>query len=330
MTVSRALNNSDRVSQNTKERILEIAASLGFEINANARALSSYKTGSIAIVFPTSYDNPNNSQYTALFLHDVRENLERFGYDSLLISLRNHCNGQGNIRRIAKQKKVDGFILINIILNDSDYEFLKTREIPFVYLDPSGVMNSSHEVDSFSVDNVLGGRMATDCLIERGQSSNLLCLSLSDSPVKSNISDRPVGFRQSLEQHGMDYSQDMVQYLGSGTVFDMGYSYIEKNIELIRERKIDGIFACADLLALGAIARLKEESINIPQQIRIVGYDDATISSYFPPKLTTLHQPREQLTYLACRRIDELLSGHASGETISEKLPPKLMIRESC
>ena len=330
MTVSRALHNSPLVKEDTKNNILQIAQQMGFEFNASARALSTRSTGCIGIVYSLRFIDPKNSQYTITFLHEIQGTLEQMGFDSILVSFVNANTGQSNAKRLAMQQKVDGFIFISCLLDDETVDLLEQKLIPFVYVDPIKTIPETHKVNVYSTNNVMGGMLATDCLIEKGQCKKPICVSLSEQDSQINISDRIVGFEKSMHKHGLQLLPSSSVRVGPGAIFDLGYRYIQLNIKQLLTDKIDGIFAVADLLALGILAALKDHNIDVPGDIRIVGYDNTTIGTYFSPRLTTIHQPREQLSLLSCKKLISLIKNYQLDNIIHESIPPKLVTRETC
>jgi LacI family transcriptional regulator len=121
-----------------------------------------------------------------------------------------------------------------------------------------------------------------------------------------------------------------VVVLPQGAAFEAGYAFAGANLSLIKELRVDGIFAQADLLALGLISALRERGVSVPDDIRIVGFDDATIAGYFQPRLTTMHQPREQIAHSICARLKYLIDSEIRLPRVVESILPTLVLRESC
>jgi LacI family transcriptional regulator len=323
-TVSRCLNDSPQVSEKTKALVCTIAKDMNFHFNVNARALVSQKTGTIGILYPETYDDPRNLQYTKLLLHDLQENLADYGYDALMNSKNDRRSRQSNIRRLVACHKVDGLILIRAIPDSDERQVLEEFKMPIVLVDTPA---TAHDFDIYATNNLTGARNATDCLIERGRCASLLTISMG--PGDSVFEDRSEGFRQSARDHGMPF-EDRVIELPQGSAFEAGYSYAKTGLAFMKELRVDGIFAQADLLALGLISALREDMVSVPGGIRIVGFDDATIASYFQPRLTTMHQPREKIAYSVCARLKYLIDSETKLPRVVESILPTLILRESC
>ena len=323
-TVSRCLNDSPQIPERTKARIREIAQSLNFQFNASARALSSSKTGTAAILYPVMYDDPRNLQYTKLLLHDLQESLSSRGYDSLMTSQRDRSTGQSNLTRLVACRKIDGLIMINESPSPDETRLLNEAGLPAVLVDAPP---ESAEFDVFGTDNVEGGRMATDCLIERGRCSAPLTVTMASGGA--SFSGRTAGFMTCLANRRIPTEGRVIE-LPQGSVFEAGFEWAKANIEMLVDGRVDGIFAQADLLALGIISALREAHVDVPGKVRIVGFDDTAIAGYFQPRLTTLHQPREAIAHSAAMRLSQLLEAKAPLSRVVDLIPPRLVIRESC
>lgn len=323
-TVSRCLNDSPLVSDETKIRIGRIAMEMNFQFNANARALVSQRTNTAAILYPVMYDDPRNLQYTKLLLHDLQENLANRGLDALMTSRNDRNTGQSNVIRLVSCRKIDGLIMIGTVPDTEDRRALAESGIPVVLVDP---LTEIDEFDIYATNNVIGGLKATDCLLERGRCASPVTFSIG--PDDAIFDQRSEGFRMSMRKHGLD-TAGRILVLPNGSVFDAGYDFVSKNLELLRNLHVDGIFAQADLLALGIISALRENSVLVPGAIRVVGFDDASIATYFQPRLTTMHQPREEIARSAATRLRYLIDSATSLPRVVEYIPPQLVLRESC
>ncbi len=323
-TVSRCLNNSPLISAETKARILKIATELNFQFNANARALVSRKTDTAAVLYPTNYDDPRNLQYTKLLLHNIQENLAEHGYDTLMTTRLDRATGQSNVRRLISCGKIDGLVMIGDTPSDDDRSILASSGVPAILVDP---LAEGEGFDVYATNNFIGGIEATDFLLETGRCGSPLTLSVGSG--ESVFAQRTAGFSRSLLNHGLS-PEGRMRVVPPGSVFDEGFAYIKNALPELRKMGIDGIFAQADLLALGVISALKEEGISVPGDVRVVGFDDATIATYFQPRLTTMHQPREEIARSATARLAYLIEAEMALPRVVDYIPPRLVRRESC
>ncbi len=323
-TVSRSLNDSPKVNAETKRRILEIAEKFDFEFNAGARSLSTRKTGTVGIIHPELNKDFSASLFCGALISEIMSELDSVGIDFLPSYAVNKQNSSSNIRRLTRQQKVDAFIIVESMVSADDYVFLRKHSIPLIQLHYRPKFCSAMSVHYIFSDNFTGGRLATDYLIEHG-CKKIMCITIkSDHP---EILDRREGFLFSMEHHGLQVDKNLI--IEDECTFFNGEKIIRKNKALLPE--IDGIFVHADIMALGVIKELNRLKIRVPQDIKVIGYDDIELGTYFDPKLTTIHQPKETLAVKACNKLIDILKNNNTGEELlHEVVEPSLIVRESC
>jgi LacI family transcriptional regulator len=322
-TVSRSLNDSPLISDETKKRIRALAKEHHFELNASAQSLSTRRTGTIGIIFPELYEEYRNLQYLGLLLNSLRYSLEKNSLDSIITFPRNNYTGQSNIKRLIKSRKVDGLLMVIPVIEEDDWQFILQSEIPFVLLHFKQKHRYTENIDYLYTDHYKGGYKATSHLINTG-CKRILCL--TDVHRFPEYEDRTAGYLAALEDNGVPVDNDLI--CSGICTFDFGFNAVHENNELIKS--VDGIFAQADLVALGVIEALRQKNIRVPEDIAVVGYDDIELGTFFKPNLTTIHQPREKHAILACERLVELLSQTNIDARMQLTVEPELIIRDSC
>ena len=275
-TVSKVINNK-YVKETTKIKVDEAIKKLNYEPNIYARRLRSNKTETIAIIIPTIW-NPFLSE----FVYNIEKILSKIGKKLLL------CNSDGNSKKeidyinMVRQNKVDGIIAITY----SDIDKYINTNIPFVSIDRF----FSKDVNYVMSDNYDGGRIAARTLIESGCKSIALVGVKSDK--KSSTMDRKDGFIYECESLNMEYKifefHDEHHNLG-----DFLENLIVENH--IKDRQIDGIFACNDILAHRIIEKLYKFNINTPNDIQIVGFDGSRMSNEISEGISSIRQNVELL-----------------------------------
>lgn len=321
-TVSRSLNDSPLISDETKQRVLKLADEYNFELNASARGMRTKRTGTIGVIFPAFRDKYRDMQYLGSLMNSLRYTIEDEQYDSIITFPQNPKTGKSNIRKLLKQKKVDGLLLVVEDLDDDDWMVLNESKIPFVSLHFKWQSGKQEKVNYIYPDNFRGGYLAAECLIDAGAHN---IVSLTELPELYEFEERSRGAAAALEAHGVQQPENWLFHGNTG--FDFGYNFIMDNQPLLA--KINGIFAQADMNAIGAIEAMKELGIRVPGDIAVVGYDDIDIDYFFKPRLTTIHQPREQYTGIACRKLIDMIEND-SIDLIQKIIEPNLLIRESC
>ncbi|MFW6274348.1 MAG: LacI family DNA-binding transcriptional regulator [Spirochaetota bacterium] len=321
-TVSRSLNDSPLISEKTKTRIKKIAGELNFAFNASAQSLSTRKTGTIGIIYPELFDTFGNSLYLGLLVQGLRHGLEKASLDSIGSFPRNHYTAESNIRKLISRKKIDGLLVIHPEIPVEDWEYIQDSGIPFVVLHFKPRSFDYSWMNYLFTDHVYGGYMATKALIDGGCRS-ILCMREDSDEIQ--FMERTKGYQQALEEAGIGFDQEMVA--GGDCSFDFGFETVMDRQDQLSS--FDGIFAEADLVALGAIEALRELGVKVPDDIRVVGYDDTELGRYFRPKLTTVHQPREEHARLACERLIDMLEEQDMSPTMQKVLKPLMIYRES-
>ena len=363
-TVSRALNGSPLISSSTTGKIRLIAERLGFEFNESARRLKNRKTGIIGVIYYSALNDFRSSLYTNELFRDLRHNLERFGLDALLVEARAGARagtgvragteagavgtggvrgetvsedspedvakpvpagkpGQSNIIRLILQNKVDGFIIIHPEILPEEYSLIKTHNLPVVHVHTVPKLIPRDAFDCFFTDNFIGGRLAGEHLITSG------CRKIQVVRIHEEDSEefhlRSAGCLDALAKAGL--SVDSEQSLSCSCSYEGGYEIAVKNIAYLKS--LDGIFVPADITAFGFLNALREAGISVPGKLKVIGFDDSPVSRLTLPTLTTIHQPRELLTEMACRRMNTLLFEDAPRDPVVEYLSPSLVVRGS-
>ena len=322
-TVSRALNDSPQISKATKEKIKNIARSMNFEFNAGARSLSGRKTGNIAVVYHSNYDQFGSSLYVSQLFIELRHFLERMNMDAILLEGYHPETGASNISRLLRQQKVDGFLIVHNNITGKDYESIKRAGLPIVQLHMQPRFSQQEELDYFFTDHILGGRLATEHLIKRG--CRRILTVLSNDYDSDEFKKRTLGYKLALENNGLLYEEKLV--IRVDCTYLRGY-YLFNTIPGILA-DVDGIFFQTDIQAFGFLTAARERGVKIPEDLKVIGYDDALICESTIPPLTTIHQPRKELAELACKRIIDLVNKRDDKSPIQEILVPSLVLRES-
>ncbi len=349
-TVSRALNNSPRVQEATRLKIMELARKHNFQFNASARSLSSRRTGIIGIIYPAGMEDFYSSLYTNRLFMDLRKELENYQLDGILLSALHPVNGESNIERLIRQNKVDGFLIFHGSISSENYVLINKWELPVVQIHLAPDDYPEEKLDFFSTDNRCGGKLAAEHLINIGcrrffDISIPFCKDTRTTKSINNISSetwqRTAGFTEALNASGIKDSL-IIRYALSGT-FQTARDFVLENRENFKPG--DGLFFHSDLLAFGALTACREAGIRVPEDIRIIGFDDSPIAVLMDVGITTIHQPREIIAAHAAERIFNLLEEKYNGKQkeagkkgpsagpenakVQELVPPLLVKRET-
>lgn len=278
-TVSKIINGKDKhISEATRQKVLAIIEREGYIPNGIAKSLKMKRTKTIGIIMPDVMN---------LFFSEVargaEDAAEREGYSVILCNSDNKQSKEERYIQILQEKMVDG-----IILTASESSISKSLDrcnTPMVLVDRD--IASDKKVGRIVVDNEEGAYNATNFLIKKG-CKNIGFIS-ADSKTKLSA-ERLNGYEKALIDNGLKIDKEKI-FLQNYTI-ESGY---QGTMALLMQTEIDGVYCGNDLIAIGAIKALKEKNIKIPEEVKIIGFDDISISQYIDPPLTTIKQPIYQM-----------------------------------
>lgn len=271
-TTSYALNGSNKISEATRQKVLEAAKQLNFSPNAAARSLKTKKTKIIGVIL-SDFIGPYFSSLLAGIQQQVRED----GYDVIVIS------GIETGERFIRQRLVDGMIMLNPAIEDSVIGAYASHETPFILMDRKLEGDGIYNV---MINNYDAFTEMTQHLINQGGKKIAY---MSGDIYACDNKYRQNAYQQVLKNNGLTYSRTFE----CNYTKEMAYQLIK---DLIEKQDIDfDTLACAnDLMAVGAIEAFKEAGINIPKDIIVSGFDNIELSEYCYPQVTTYHIDRYQ------------------------------------
>lgn len=290
-TVSRALNNKEEISPETRKRILEIAKKLNYSPNILASGLRSKKTKTLGIVIPD-----NSDPFYAEILQGASKKAQENGYQIILSVLSQRgCDVEEELAalRTLISKRVDG-LLLQPEQEDSIYlEALRKCPIPFVLYNrsPKGLrcnyVTHNHEKGSF---------IACGHLLKSGKKEIFY---LTRKPETSSTKARISGCKKALKKYGLP--ETSIHIIECEDSVDDAY---QKTTNLLDSHKPKAFHTWDDIMAIGVAKAVIDKGLRIPQDVSLVGYNDILISRYFNPPLTTVKQ---QLKLMGETAVDILI-----------------------
>jgi DNA-binding LacI/PurR family transcriptional regulator len=308
------------VSACTRERILALARELNYHVDKNASSLRLKHSGTLALLFfedPTADDSAINPFFHSMLGSIIRACSKR-GYD-LLVSfqdlLRNwHADYEDS-------RKADGIILLgygDYVVHRSRLEALIAQGAHLVRWGP--VMTDQPGV-SIGCDNVYGGKLATEHLLELGR--RRIAFIGDIAPSAPEMSERYRGYRSALDEASIAPEPGL--QVAAVSTEASGY---EATQELLRRGvAFDAIFGASDLIAIGALSALAGAGRRVPDDVAVVGFDGIPIGASTRPALTTIAQDTKRAGELLVATLLHLIDGRPA-ECVT--LPPRLIVRESC
>ena len=312
-TVSHVINNSRPVNPETKTRVEQAMQVLGYQPNVLARSLRRGKSQTIGVILP---DNAN--PYFAEVVRGIEDTSFSNGYSVMLCNSDNDLEKEHLYTNVLIEKQVDGIIFVAAGLSEENINNLQKRGVPSVLVDRQvpGV-----EIDSVFADNQAGGFLAVNHLVALGHTA-IACIT-GPRGVRSS-SERIAGYRQALEAAGIHPDPGWV--VEGDFQVQSGYAGAEQLLKL--DNTPSAIFACNDLMAIGAYRFAREKQLRIPQDISIIGFDDIRLAEFTNPPLTTIRQSKAKMGAQAA----ELLLGRIANGNQSfrqEIIPVQLVVRAS-
>jgi DNA-binding LacI/PurR family transcriptional regulator len=300
-TVSRVLNDSPLVLEPTRERVQAAVDELGYRLNATARNLSIGRAMAIGVVVPF-FTAPSVIER----LRGVVERLASHDYDVVLFSVENPQQRADALRDFPRHDRVDGLLVISLPLADAEVEVLRRDELPVVLIDV-GHPALPHVV----IDDVHGGRLATDHLLAKGHRRIGFVGDAPDEALGFTSSERRrEGFRGALGRAGIA-AEDAPERRGSP---GRAAARDEALALLGGEEPPTAVFAASDLQAFGVLAAAESLGLRVPEDVAVIGFDDIEMAA--PMGLTTVRQP---LYETGARGADLLMTALAGGsEPVAE------------
>lgn len=314
-TVSRALADSQLIAKKTRERIQELAREHDFRPNVMARNLRIKRAGAIGVLIPLGHETGQHisDPFFMTLLGHLADSLTERGYDLLLSRV--IPTDPGWLNRVVDSGRVDGVILIGQSDQFTVIDKLAERYLPMV----AWGANMPGQIHcSVGSDNRKGGELAARHLIERGCRN----FAFFGDPIAPEISERLAGCRTALTEAGIG---DALTILPAHLTAETAHPTISKWLDETRTLP-NGIIAASDVIAMSALRALSEHGVKVPNDVRVVGYDDLSFANQTVPPLTSI---RQDLAAGAAHLVDLLFRRIAGEPTSSVVLEPVLVVRQS-
>lgn len=292
-TVSRVINNSSNVSDDTKEKVNKIIKELNFRPQVSARKLASKEPQMLAIAVP-SFTTPFFNEV----LKGVKDEIKSMDLDIILYNTGSK-DPEIAVKNFFDRGTADAIILLSIDISPDVHEILQSTKIPIV------LVNSSHpSYNYFMLNDYQGGYMAGEHLVKKGFER----IGLITTPVKTRISEeREKGFKDALKNFKMKIDKDL--FVAGDTTKHGGFTE-EAGFEAIQKyhqmgKFPDAVFCLNDTQALGALHALTRLGMEVPNDIALMGYDNIKLSKYLD--LTTIDQKMHTIGVQATNRLAEII-----------------------
>ena len=312
-TVSRALSGSPLIPEATRTRITELARSLNYRVNVGAANLRKRDVQTVGVVFLGDSLQMISDPFLLSILGTVADALDQRGM-SLLLS-RMHDETQHLMGTMVESGQVSGLIVIGQLTWHQHLNELARQGLPMAVW---GATLPDALYPVVGGDNAQGGYLATRHLIAQG--CRRIAFFGDTSHPEAGL--RYQGYARALAEAGLPLDPRLLQsfLFGDTRIREVIDGWLNQHLEF------DAIFASSDVTAISLMGALRERGVAVPEQVRLVGYDDIALAEHVHPPLTTVRQP----TLEAGRALVELLFEAQAGQPRrTVLLPTHLIERDS-
>jgi DNA-binding LacI/PurR family transcriptional regulator len=317
-TVSNVINDYPYIRPETKQRVEDAIARLGYHPNLSARGLRSGRTGVISLIIPTL-----RNAYFAELADSVMRAASEQSLSVIIEQSSGDRDRELDLVRGARMQAVDGILYSVLGLGEDDAHLLEGVTTPMVLL---GERIFHGPADHVTMQNVEGARAATEHLIAQGR-KRIVALGAHRGEVIGSAGLRLTGYRQALDAAGIVFDERLVGEVG-GWFRSEGANTMK---ELLASGvPFDGVVGFNDAIALGGIRVMQEAGIRIPDDVAVIGFDDIDETRYTLPTLSTIDPGREEIAEVAVRYLRERIADPNSGVEPREYLSEfRVVERES-
>ena len=307
--VSLVMRESPRVSATSRQLVLESAEVLGYRPNLMARNLAARKTMTIGVLL-----NDLHNQWFAEIADGIHEQADANGYRIILGNGRRSRQHEDEALESFLAFQVDGIIVTGCRLPDVRIDQVGA-EAPTVSV---GRSLQSTIVSTVNSDDNAGAQLAVNHLVQRGHRDIVHI----DGGGGAGAAPRREGYLAAMQAHGLTHHAKVI---AADFTERAGFTAVDHL--LATDALPTAFFTANDLLAVGALNRLEQQGLSVPDDVSIVGYDNTALAALHHIGLTTVNQPREEMGRMACT---ELLNKIADPtQTIHQVMSPSLIERRT-
>lgn len=313
-TVSRVINDSKPVTDEVKQRVLDVIKETGYVPNPLARSLVTKKSKLIGVIVPEVSDSFVNE-----ILNGIEAVSKMYDYDILLVNTYSDKEQELESIKLLKTKQVEGIVMLSWILDEDHVNAMKESRIPAIYISKTA---RNYDIYTVSTSNEDATYDMTEYLIKNGHEDIAFIMTSKEETILER--ERRTGYERALKDNNIKIDEKLIKY--GLTDYEGGYNSMK---ELLDDKIIpSAVFVTGDEAAVGAINAIFDAGYNVPEDISVAGFNDTKLAKIYRPKLTTVYQPLFDMGAVAIRAIIKLING----EVVEEKqieLPYQIMERES-
>lgn len=315
-SVSRALNGSGSVTEETRKLVLETARALRYVPHSGARSLSTSHTSTVGVVLPDLY-----GEFFSELIRGIDVAARRRGLHLLVSSSHGDAAEAGAALR-AMRGRVDGLIVMSPHVDAGFLAANLPDSLPIVLLNTH---DAGHQCSSLTVDNYGGAAAMVQHLVEMGRRRIMMITGPSNN---FESEERLRGFRETLARLAPDLDPQELTVLRGDFSEESGYRAGHQLQAL--KRLPDAVFAANDMMAIGCMFALNEAGLQVPRDLAVVGFDDIPTARFVTPPLTTV---RVRISDMGTRALETLafqVENPDGTKRSNQVLQTELVVRRSC
>lgn len=313
-TVSRVFNNVGPVDEETRRRVRQIARQLKYVPNALGRSLSTKRTDAIGLLLPDLF-----GEFFSEVLRGSDQTAQQSHYHLVVSS--SHNNKEDIQAALTMMLgRVDGLVIMSPHIDAETLNENLPQTLPVVLLNCYVETNG---FDALNIDNFGGSYAMTNHLLSHGHKRVAIIKGIDKN---FDAAERLRGYRVAMREGGGELD---ARYEISGNFSETaGYDAVEKILSI--SPRPTAIFACNDAMAIGALSALRDESVQVPEEIALAGFDDVPIASYLTPTLSSVQVGIHNLGVRAVETVIHAVRNKNAHRKQQVLLETKLSLRESC
>lgn len=317
-TVSRVLNDSGYVKDDTRQRILSAIKEMNYTPSAIARSLSKSETNTIGVIVP---DITNT--YFGEIIKGISEIAEKNNLNIILFNTDNYLDKEIRALNLLKEQRIKGIIMTPGFgeekLNESYIKTMKNLNIPIILVSADIKFT---KLNGVFVDNIKGGYDATSILIKEGHTKIAIMVGLLSSEPAT---DRLMGYKKALEENNIKLNDKYIFY--GDFKLDKAYELTKKIFE--EKEPPTALVSCSNMMTMGVIKALKEQNKNIPEDLAIVGFDKIDFLDIAGLKITYMEDCPIELGRISMNMLCDIISSTDKTEVRRLVIAPQVISKGS-
>ena len=313
-TVSRVVNNNPNVKPQTRKKVFEAIEKLGYRPNAVARGLASKKTTTVGVVIP----DISNSIFAEV-ARGIEDIANMYHYNIILCNADKKKDKEIRVINTLLEKQVDGLLFMGGAVTEEHMQAFRTSTVPIVLC---ATRDESNQYPSVDIDHEAAAYDAVSELLRRGHRKIAMISGPLEDPANGYA--RFQGYKRALEEAGLSVKEDWVR-IGNYR-YESGMETMTYFLEL--DDRPTAVFAATDEMALGAIHRIQDFGLRVPEDISVISVDNTRMASMVRPRLTSVAQPMYDIGAVSMRLLTKLMKNE-SVDNAHVILPHELIVRET-